>query len=176
MVSACWKSSIAAGMVGVSLLMSQAPALAQDRVIEEALSTEEVLQTESQRLQYMLQQQSLVKKAQIEAQRQQLLQQRSSLESALQLKITEQRASALAAKAKGDTTRYQELEAETARLEETGQKVKAAAAKIEAQLSRAEMLERARTVAGQQTIQRAVADAEFNINNAVDKELEAKLK
>jgi hypothetical protein len=62
-------------------------------------------------LEYMLQQQSIVQQAQIEARRQSILQQKNNLQTALQMKLTEQRANVLSAKAKGVSLAEQREEA-----------------------------------------------------------------
>ncbi|GAX84149.1 hypothetical protein CEUSTIGMA_g11572.t1 [Chlamydomonas eustigma] len=143
-------AAIAASVLFVSTSPStpMVPQL-QEEDVEEILADKQ--------LEYILQQQDIVKKAQIEARRQELKIKITSVETALSQKITEERAGAVSAKAKGEENKYKELEARTAELEEQVAKFRSAAAKAGSQLDRVEMLERARTAAGQQAIRKALS-------------------
>ncbi|GFR39727.1 hypothetical protein Agub_g208 [Astrephomene gubernaculifera] len=164
------KAGFAAAALTALLLSPSAHAAT---LAEAAAERELAIASQKQQLEYLLQQQENARRAALMAQRKAVEQQVSSVQTALQQKLTEQRANALAAEKNGDKGLADVIKANGAQLEEKAEQVRVAAAKMESRLDRAEMLQKAKAAAEKQQVERAAQEAVDDINEALDRWLES---
>eukprot|EP00199_Chlamydomonas_sp_CCMP681_P005984 CAMPEP_0119104124 /NCGR_PEP_ID=MMETSP1180-20130426/2418_1 /TAXON_ID=3052 ORGANISM="Chlamydomonas cf sp, Strain CCMP681" /NCGR_SAMPLE_ID=MMETSP1180 /ASSEMBLY_ACC=CAM_ASM_000741 /LENGTH=221 /DNA_ID=CAMNT_0007088803 /DNA_START=64 /DNA_END=729 /DNA_ORIENTATION=- len=177
--------ALVAGLAAATLLaggMQPLPSWAEPATVpaESALSqgyNEEVAaQDQSQQLSFLMAQQEIVKKAAIAAQRQQLLTQVNQVKATLQAKLIQERANVLGAQKQGNEKAAAASALEADSLIEKQAQVEKAAAQFTTQLDRLEMLEKVRSYAAKQTLQKATTDLESTVNTRLSPLLESVTK
>eukprot|EP00775_Hariotina_reticulata_P005435 gene5435-5668_t len=144
-------SGLAALLLTGSVSVAQ-PAYALTRAEQE----QEVLK-QQEKLEFALKLQENARKAALLAREQQLENSVNQMETAIQRKLIEEQANQQAAEAKGLSDRAARIEIETEQIKDQEASLKAAAAKAEAQLGQATLVEKAREVEEQQAVDQATS-------------------
>eukprot|EP00798_Chlamydomonas_sp_ICE-L_P006701 gene6701-3371_t len=176
------KRSVPTILVGVAaglVLMSgaAAPQLAwAENAPPDVLETEIQIDNSVQQLNYLIEQKDFVKRAELAAKRQQLkshnlrpnsmpqVQHQKDLVKRAELAAKRQQLKTQVVEVettlqRKDERRLKNIEAETAELEEKARLIQGEAAKLDAQISRAEMLEKVRTLNARQQVLKAASEA-----------------
>lgn len=133
----------------------QGAAAAPIRLEAKRIEQEEMLQQQLSKIEYLIQQQDNARKAELQGSRQALESQVNQAEVAIQRKLVEEAANQKAAATKGEAERAARIAAEAQQIQAQEVALKAAAAKAEGQLQRAELVEKAKEVGEQQQVAKA---------------------
>lgn len=139
---------------GLCALLVASPVQAAEPV--PSPSDDEVIAEQTRKIEYLLTQQDMAKKAEIYAKRQALRNTVSNVNSQLQSKFIEQEAGEVSAAKKGDLKSLEAIREQKDQLTDKQMQLQKAAAEFTVKLDRAEMIERVRTMAAQKNIERGV--------------------